>query len=61
MSIEELVKRKTELTQYLQAIGMCNMPSKTEELIALNLEEVKARKELYEIEGKIRDYIEGKP
>jgi hypothetical protein len=60
MTIEELAKRKTELSQTLRALAMCSTPDKVEEMVKLNLRQIEAQKELYEVEGKIRDYIEGR-
>jgi len=61
MTIEELAERKTLLSQRLQGIAMTNISGKSnDDLVALNLDQIKTQKELFEVEGKIGDYIEGR-
>jgi hypothetical protein len=57
-SIEELAKRKIELIRHIERIGMINVSGrKNEDLIAISLDEIKSRKELFDIESKIETYI----
>lgn len=61
MAIEELAKRKTELQQTLEAISMCNVyGKKPEELVEINLQQIKAQKEMFDVARQIQDYIEDK-
>lgn len=61
MTIEQLAERETFLQQRLEAITMCNVyGKKQEDLVALNLDQIKTQKELFDVERQIRDYIEGR-
>jgi len=61
MTAKELAERKTFLSRKLEEIAMCNVYGKSnDDLIALNLDEIETRKELFEVERQIRDYIEGR-
>lgn len=61
MTIEELAKRKTELQQFLESISMCNIyGKKPDELVEINLQQIKAQKEMFDVARQIQDYIEGK-
>lgn len=61
MNIEELAKRKVELSQRLYAIGAANVSGANEEmLINLEIDRIKTQKALNEVEGIIRDFINGK-
>lgn len=60
-SIEELAKRKTELQMTLEAIGMCNVGSKSvEELVQLEIHNIKTRREFNEVCSAIDKYVNQK-
>ena len=61
MTIQELAERKTLLSQKLEAFSMCNVYGKSmEDLTALNLEQIKTQKEMFDVQKQIQDYIEGR-
>ncbi len=58
MGIEELAKRKAELKLSLESMQYTNVADATVEFLTdLNIAQIKARKELYEVEAKIEAYI----
>lgn len=59
--IKELAQRKVNLGLQLQAIGMCNVYDRSnEDLVGLEMDKIKAMRELNQVEMEIREYVEGK-
>jgi len=58
MTIEELAKRKAELNMRLEALSYTNVAGATVEFMTdLNMEQIKAKKELNDIKRQIDAYI----
>lgn len=64
--IDDLAKERVNLQATLMACDQMNMYGQTLENltqmnIQMNIQKINAQKRLFEIEGQIRNYIEGKP
>lgn len=60
-SLKELVQLKINLQLQLQAIAQCNVYGrKNEELVAMEMDKIKAQRALHDVEKEINDFVEGR-
>lgn len=59
-SLKELAEKQIELSTRIQAIACCNTLGKTnDELVALKIDDIETKRQLFNIEAEICAYIEG--